>query len=164
MKSTNCGAPHCAVFSSLVTLSFLGQNIVLSTLFSNTHNVCSSLNVSDQVSYPYKTTCTMIWDLRFSRRWRYWWCSSGLTSSLLLSPANALHWRLFGVSPLARLQSIPHSILIGPFLQTSLPATLYTPSDSHHGHFSPEDGDSTLLRKVGFYQPLHSAPKPRRTS
>jgi hypothetical protein len=28
----------------------------------------------------------------------------------------------------------------------------------------PEDGDSTLLRNVGFYQPVHAAPKPRRTS
>jgi hypothetical protein len=27
-----------------------------------------------------------------------------------------------------------------------------------------EDGDSTLLRNVGFYQPVHTAPKPRRTS
>jgi hypothetical protein len=34
----------------------------------------------------------------------------------------------FGVSPLARLQSLPHSVTIGPFLQTSLPDTLYNPS------------------------------------
>jgi hypothetical protein len=46
----------------------------------------------------------------------------------------------------------------------SLPATLYNPSDSQHGHFSPEDGDSTLLQYVGFYQPVHTASKPRRTS
>jgi hypothetical protein len=34
----------------------LGPNILLSTLFSNTLNLCSSLIVRDQVSHPYKTT------------------------------------------------------------------------------------------------------------
>jgi hypothetical protein len=29
--------------------------------------------------------------------------------------------------------------------------SLFYPSDSQHGHFRPEDGDSTLLRNVGFY-------------
>jgi hypothetical protein len=28
----------------------------------------------------------------------------------------------------------------------------------------PASGDSTLLRNVGFYQPVHMAPKSRRTS
>ena len=48
-----------SLYSSLhtpVTLSFLGPNILLSTLFSNTLSLRSSLNVSDQVSHPYKTT------------------------------------------------------------------------------------------------------------
>jgi len=39
-----------------VTLSFLGPNILLSTLFSNTLSLCTILIVSDQVSHPYKTT------------------------------------------------------------------------------------------------------------
>jgi len=34
----------------------LGPNILLSTLFSNALNLCSSLSVRDQVSHPYKTT------------------------------------------------------------------------------------------------------------
>jgi hypothetical protein len=34
----------------------LGPNILLSVLFSNTLNLCSSLNLRDQVSLPYKTT------------------------------------------------------------------------------------------------------------
>ena len=38
------------------TSSLLVPNILLSTLFSNTLSPCSSLNVSDQVSHPYKTT------------------------------------------------------------------------------------------------------------
>jgi hypothetical protein len=61
-------------------------------------------------------------------------------------------------------QSLPHSIVIDPFLQTYLSATLYNPCDSQHRHFSPEDGDSTLLRNVGFYQSVHTAPKPRTSS
>jgi len=56
----------CSCLHSPVTSSILGPNILLSTLFSNTLSLCSSLNVSDQVSYPYKTTgkivvpCTLI--------------------------------------------------------------------------------------------------------
>jgi len=37
-----------------------GPNIFLSTLFSNTLSLCSSLNVSDQVSHLYKTTGKVI--------------------------------------------------------------------------------------------------------
>jgi hypothetical protein len=33
----------------------LGPNIFLSTLFSNTLNLCSSLSERDQVSHPYNT-------------------------------------------------------------------------------------------------------------
>jgi hypothetical protein len=40
-----------------VTSSLLGRNIPLSTLFSNTLSLCSSLNVTDQASHPsLKTT------------------------------------------------------------------------------------------------------------
>jgi hypothetical protein len=39
-----------------VTSSLLGPNILLNTLFSNTLSLCSFLNVSDQVSHPYKIT------------------------------------------------------------------------------------------------------------
>jgi len=39
----------------LPTSSLLGPHILLSTLFSNTVNVCSSISVRDQVSHPYKT-------------------------------------------------------------------------------------------------------------
>jgi hypothetical protein len=35
-------------------LSLLGPSIYLSILLSNTLNLCSSLNVRDQVSHPYK--------------------------------------------------------------------------------------------------------------
>jgi hypothetical protein len=36
------------------TSSLLGPNILLSTLFSNTLNQCSSHNMTNQVSHPYK--------------------------------------------------------------------------------------------------------------
>jgi len=37
----------------------LGPNILLSTIFSNTHSLRSSLNVRDQVSHPYKRTAKL---------------------------------------------------------------------------------------------------------
>ena len=43
----------CNFLHSPVTPSLLGPNILLSTLFSNTLSLCSSRNVSDQVSHPY---------------------------------------------------------------------------------------------------------------
>ena len=61
------GEQYTSVSSSLysflhspVTSSLLGPNILLNTLFSNTLRLCSSLNVSDQVSHPYKTTGKII--------------------------------------------------------------------------------------------------------
>ena len=46
----------CSFLRSPVTPSVLGPNILYNTLFSNTLSLRSSLNVSDQVSHPYKTT------------------------------------------------------------------------------------------------------------
>ncbi|PNF43097.1 hypothetical protein B7P43_G02301, partial [Cryptotermes secundus] len=43
-----------------VTSSLFGPNILLNTLFSNTLSLCSSLNVRDQVSHPYRTTGKII--------------------------------------------------------------------------------------------------------
>jgi len=45
---------------SPVTSPLLGPNIILNTPFSNTLILPSSLNVSDQVSHPYKTTGKII--------------------------------------------------------------------------------------------------------
>jgi hypothetical protein len=39
-----------------LTYSLFGPNILLSTLFSDTLSLCSSLNVRNQVSHPYRTT------------------------------------------------------------------------------------------------------------
>jgi hypothetical protein len=41
-------------------ISFFGPNILLNTLFSNTLSLCSSLNVRDHVSLPYRTTGKVI--------------------------------------------------------------------------------------------------------
>jgi hypothetical protein len=51
-----CSSSLCSFLQPPVTSSLSGPNILLSTLFSNTLNLCSSLNVRDQVSHPYKTT------------------------------------------------------------------------------------------------------------
>ena len=50
LNSSLCSLPHSPAPSSL-----LGPNILLSTVVSSTVNLRSSLNVSDQVSHPYKT-------------------------------------------------------------------------------------------------------------
>jgi hypothetical protein len=45
----------CSFLHSPVTSFLLGPNILVSTLFSYTLSLCSSLNVKDQVSHPYRT-------------------------------------------------------------------------------------------------------------
>jgi hypothetical protein len=50
----------CNLLHSSVTLSLLGLNILLRTLFSNTLSLCSSLSVRDQVSHPHKTCRIMV--------------------------------------------------------------------------------------------------------
>jgi len=46
----------CRFLHPLLTSSYLGPNILLNTLFSNTFGLLSSFSVSDQVSHQYKTT------------------------------------------------------------------------------------------------------------
>jgi hypothetical protein len=55
-----CSSSLCSFLQPPVTSSLIGSNILLSTLFSNTLNLCSFLNVRDQVSHPYKTTGKII--------------------------------------------------------------------------------------------------------
>ena len=50
----------CSFLHSPVTFSLLGPNILFSTQFLNVLSLCSSLNVSDQASHPYKTTGKII--------------------------------------------------------------------------------------------------------
>src|SRR5215469_12623231 len=45
---------------SPVTSSLLGPNTLLNTIFSNTLSLRSSLNISDKVSHPYRTTGKII--------------------------------------------------------------------------------------------------------
>jgi hypothetical protein len=51
------GPSLCSFLQHPLTSFLFGPNIFLSTLFSNTLNLCSSANVRDQVSHPYRTTC-----------------------------------------------------------------------------------------------------------
>ena len=50
----------CSFLHSPVTSSLLDPNILLNTLLSKALSLRSSLNVSDQVSHPYKTTGKII--------------------------------------------------------------------------------------------------------
>ena len=55
-----CNSALCNFLHSPVIPSLLARNIFVSTLFSNTLNLCSSLKVRDQVSQPYNTTGNII--------------------------------------------------------------------------------------------------------
>jgi hypothetical protein len=46
--------------SAPVILSLLGPNILLDTMFSDTLNLCSSLDLRDQVSHPYKASSKIV--------------------------------------------------------------------------------------------------------
>ena len=50
----------CSFLHSLVTLSFLGPNILLNAPFSDIRSLSTSLSVSDQVPRPCKTTAKII--------------------------------------------------------------------------------------------------------
>jgi hypothetical protein len=50
----------CSFLHSPVTSSFVGPNIHVSPLFSNTVSLLFSLDVSDQVLHPYETTDKII--------------------------------------------------------------------------------------------------------
>ena len=53
-KYRSLNSSLCSFLHSPVTSSLLGPNILLNTILSNTLSLRSSLNVSDQVSHPYK--------------------------------------------------------------------------------------------------------------
>jgi hypothetical protein len=55
-----CSPSLCSFLQPPVISSLLGPHILLSTLFSNALNLCSSLNVRDQVSHPHKITGKII--------------------------------------------------------------------------------------------------------
>jgi hypothetical protein len=59
---------------TLVISSLCGPNILLSSLFSNSLSLCSSLNVKNQVSHPYRTkgkiTVLYILIFTFAKCWK----------------------------------------------------------------------------------------------
>jgi len=57
---TSLNSSLCTFIQYPITLSLLSPNVLLSTLFSNTLSLGSSVTVSDQVSHTYKTTGKII--------------------------------------------------------------------------------------------------------
>ena len=57
---TSFSSSLCNLLHSPITSSLLGPNILHNTIFSNTLSFLSTLNFSDQVSHPYKTTGKII--------------------------------------------------------------------------------------------------------
>jgi hypothetical protein len=56
-----CRSTLCIFLQPALTSSLFGPNTsLLSTLFSNTLSLCSSLRARDQVAHPYKTTSKII--------------------------------------------------------------------------------------------------------
>jgi len=51
----------CSLLHSPITSSLLGPNILLSTLFSYTLSLCTSLIVSDQVLHPYRQNYSSVY-------------------------------------------------------------------------------------------------------
>ena len=87
-------SPLCSFLHSPVTSSLLGSNIPLNTLFSNTPSLRSSLNVSDQVSHPYKTAGKIIvlYILIF-KLWIANWKTKDIFILLLVSSSSNLAFR-----------------------------------------------------------------------
>ena len=88
LSSSLCSFLHSPVISSL-----LGPNILLYILFSNTFSLHSSLNVSNQVSHPYKTTgkiivlCILLFKFLEDKRFcTEWWQAFPDFNLLLISP------------------------------------------------------------------------------
>jgi hypothetical protein len=55
INGANYEASHYAALSNLLSFNIFCANILLSTLFSNTCNLCSSLNVRDQLLHSFRT-------------------------------------------------------------------------------------------------------------
>jgi hypothetical protein len=89
-------ASWCGVFQFPVTSSLWDPNFPLSTLLSNTLNLCSSFNVKDQVSHTYKRKGKV--SMKISPEPAY--CDSLCQSSLyaecaILAPIGTFWWSNF---------------------------------------------------------------------
>ena len=85
----------CSFLHSPATLPSLDPNIFLSTLFSNTLSLCSSLNVRDQDSHPYKNNRQK---LQFCISWYlYFWTANWETKTNLHRMIASIPWLQFAL-------------------------------------------------------------------
>jgi len=110
----------CSFLRSPVTSSLLGPNIFPSTLSSNTLSLRSTVNVSDQVSHPYKTTGKILFlyiliftfmdskleDQRFCTEWQQAFPECNL---LLISSSIECSWTSHKIVPLINLNKCLYS-------------------------------------------------------
>jgi hypothetical protein len=80
----------CSLFQLLLTLSLLGPNILLNTLYSYTHNLCSSLSVREQVSHPCKRKVELSLCLTKHYTMKTYWGSGGMAPRIFKLGAR---WR-----------------------------------------------------------------------
>ena len=104
------------LFHLSVTSFLLGANIFFSTLFLNTLNLRSFLNMNDQVSHPYKTTgkilvlCILVFlllvmKLEEKRFCTEWWQAYSLTS---ISSSFLPEWNFDSLRLFPNIWTPPH--------------------------------------------------------
>jgi hypothetical protein len=140
----------CSFIHSTVTLTLLKTNILLNTIFQNTHSLLCCLNVRDQVSHPYKRTykncvsssssSSCSWMFRHvhpvpcSSKWS-WSLHLFLGRPTFLRPLRLYCSACFGilfVSQLCILIFIKNCVLIFIFLIPNWKTENSAPNDSKH--------------------------------
>ena len=137
----------CSLLQSPITLSLLGLNILLNTMFSNTLGFLSSHNVNDQVSHPYKTNGKIIFLYiltRFEECWAIYICirkghshlkHNSLTSTIpwltpthAVSPSHTHPWPPCGLLPSTACfctRTRPYPVTFLPIGQTIFKPNLF---------------------------------------